>query len=77
MKLYENPPLIIRMSVIAAGLLLCLLASHSGSILWLSLGLGICVFACAWGDREYIGLLRRGLVVVKDGLFGLLGLLRK
>ena len=77
MKLYQNPPLIIRMAVIAAGLLLCLLAGASGSILWLSAGLGVCVFACAWGDRGYIGLLRRGLIAAKDWVLGLVAGARK
>lgn len=77
MKLYQNPPLIIRMTVIASSLVLCMLAGVSGSILWLLAGLGIAVFACAWGDRGYIGVLRAGFALIRDYVLKVIGLLRK
>lgn len=77
MKLYKNPPLLLRLLVIAAGLFLCILAGVGGSIVWLGVGLGICVFVCAWGDREYIGLLRKGLLKLKDAVLGAIGFMRK
>lgn len=77
MKLYKNPPLIVRLFVIAIGWFFCIIAGVGGSVFWLAIGLGICVFACAWGDREYINVLRKGLVLAKDKLFSLISLIRK
>ncbi len=77
MKLYENPPLILRLMVIAGGLLLCLLAGASGSILWLAIGLAVGIFACAWGNKDAIQLLRNMVIAAKNGLLLAIGFLKK
>lgn len=77
MKLYQNPPLAIRLFIICLGLLFCLLAGVSGSILWLAIGLGIAVFGCAWGDVDYINMLRDMIVRAKNWLFQAIGFIKK
>ena len=66
MNIYQNPHWIVRMIVIAAGLILCAVAGHAQSIVFLGIGLATAIFGVAWGDRAYLGFLWRIVLKAKD-----------
>lgn len=66
MNIYENPNGFIRTITIIAGLVVCMVAGHAQSILFLAVGLCISIFGIAWGCREYLNYLGAIILKIKD-----------
>lgn len=72
MNIYKNPPLIVRYTIIIIGLLMCLIAGHAQSILFLGIGLAVSIFGIAIGDKEYLSTLFSLLIKVKNSILDII-----